>query len=439
VASPDKSPAYNLKVVLQETNLKADTVRAWERRYGLPAPERSAGGHRLYSDYDIQTIQWLLQRQKEGLRINRAVKLWQSIVESGRDPLEEVPLVEESAPLPIPTSGDTSLEGVRKSWIEACQLFDENRAETILSQAFASYPVEVVVAEVLGEGLSMIGQMWYEGNATVQQEHFASALAVRRLDALIAAAPAPVRKEKFLIACPPGEQHVFAPLTIALFLRRRGWQVVYLGADVPLAELEETVETTRPDLIILSSLQLISAARLAEVARDLAGLKIPIGYGGMIFNHRPGIRQKIPGHFLGETMELAIANAEQLVREKPENPQADPLSENYRETLEAYLDKQPLIDAAMWMVAEKNGTRSFHLDVVVNALSSDVIAALKLGNLDFLDFNIEWVESLLPNRGIPEEVLMEYLSYYKTVLNDQLGENAHLISGWLDRMIEESE
>ena len=50
------TPAYNLKVVLKETGIAADTLRAWERRYGLPMPQRSAGGHRLYSQRDIETI-----------------------------------------------------------------------------------------------------------------------------------------------------------------------------------------------------------------------------------------------------------------------------------------------------------------------------------------------------------------------------------------------
>ena len=88
---PRKTPAYNLKVVIRETGLKADTLRAWERRYGLPNPQRTAGGHRLYSQYDIEMIKWLIERQNEGLRINRAVQLWQSFEEQGKDPLEMMP------------------------------------------------------------------------------------------------------------------------------------------------------------------------------------------------------------------------------------------------------------------------------------------------------------------------------------------------------------
>ena len=81
------TPAYNLKVVLKETGLAADTLRAWERRYGLPVPQRTQGGHRLYSERDIHTIKWLMARQAEGLSISRAVDLWNENLASGLDPL----------------------------------------------------------------------------------------------------------------------------------------------------------------------------------------------------------------------------------------------------------------------------------------------------------------------------------------------------------------
>ena len=72
---------YNLKAVVQQTGVKPDTLRAWERRYGLPQPERTAGGHRIYSEEDIEILLWLLSKQAEGLSISRAVKLWKAVFE----------------------------------------------------------------------------------------------------------------------------------------------------------------------------------------------------------------------------------------------------------------------------------------------------------------------------------------------------------------------
>ena len=83
------TPTFNLKVVLKETGIAADTLRAWERRYGLPMPDRTPGGHRLYSQHDIETVKWLMSKQSEGLSISRAVYLWNEIIASGQDPLPD--------------------------------------------------------------------------------------------------------------------------------------------------------------------------------------------------------------------------------------------------------------------------------------------------------------------------------------------------------------
>ena len=157
----NKAPTYNLKVVIRETGIKPDTLRAWERRYGLPEPARSAGGHRLYSQYDTETIKWLMVRQEEGLRINRAVKLWRSIEESGQDPLEAMP--PEATPAQLPPAEmytGSTIDKMRDGWLAACLGFNELAAEQILAQAFARYPLETVCVEVLQKGLSQIGEHW---------------------------------------------------------------------------------------------------------------------------------------------------------------------------------------------------------------------------------------------------------------------------------------
>ena len=214
------TPAFNLKAVLKETGLAADTLRAWERRYGLPVPQRSAGGHRLYSQRDIETIKWLIKRQAEGLSISRAVDLWNEQLASGSDPLSGSVQGTFSSTATLPaqfTAPDTNLDSLRARWITACTDFSESTAEQTLSQAFSLFPVEAVCIEILQKGLSEIGELWYENRANVQQEHFASGLAMRRLDALLSASPAPTRSQTVIVGCPPDEWHAFTPLLLSLF------------------------------------------------------------------------------------------------------------------------------------------------------------------------------------------------------------------------------
>ena len=217
--SLDTTPIFNLKAVVRETGLKPDTLRAWERRYGLPEPERTDSGHRLYSQRDIEILKWLMDRQQEGLSIGRAVDLWHQLEKELQDPLGGQP-VEAKAPIIDPVdvrpagSGNypNQVDDFRRTWVDACLKFDEQRAEHILSQAFALFPLETVCLQVLQKGLSAIGEGWQQGRITVQQEHFASALALRRLEAMLAGMPAPLRSERILVGCPAEEEHTFIPL-----------------------------------------------------------------------------------------------------------------------------------------------------------------------------------------------------------------------------------
>ena len=231
-------PVYNLKAVILETGLNPATLRAWERRYGFIRPQRSPGGHRLYSEQDIALLKWLLARQAEGLSISRAIQMWHNLEES----------CSHASQPPGPAAGaeSSTLNEVRQQWIAACLAFDEPEAERTLSEAFAMTAPEVICTEVLQKGLAEIGARWAAGAVSVQQEHFASALALRRLNTLCSAAATATRPERLLAACPPGEAHDFILLLVTFLLRRRGWEVVYLGANVPLSHLNLTFAPFRP-------------------------------------------------------------------------------------------------------------------------------------------------------------------------------------------------
>src|SRR5690606_24470005 len=101
---------------------------------------------------------------------------------------------------------------------------------------------------------------------SVQQEHFASALAVRRLNALLTAAAPPTRPGRILAALPPDEMHAFILLMLALLLRRRGFDVVYLGTNVPFARFSETFALINPRLLLSAAQTLTSAASLQALA-----------------------------------------------------------------------------------------------------------------------------------------------------------------------------
>ncbi len=438
----DRTPTYNLKAVVQETGLKPDTLRAWERRYGIPEPDRSGGGHRLYSQHDINTLKWLLARQEEGLSISRAVALWHSLAHEGRDPLHVYPV--QPAPEPVaytPVTVETggAIAGLRQAWIEACLAFDERRAEAILNQAFAYYSPEDVCFDLLQKGLVEIGDGWYEGRVSVQQEHFTSALAMRRLDSLLAATPPPTRAGRILVGCPPGEGHTFSPMMVTLLLRRRGWDVIYLGADVPTNRLQATIDRTRPDLVVFSAHLLDTAASLLDVAYYLRDIDLSLGYSGYIFGVLPNLSRRIPGHFLGFDLRQTPQLIENVILNRPAAPPAEPVDAVYQQAWAYFRERSGLIEVHIWQNLPSSAAIS-GMTEANRRLTGNILSALKLGDLDFIGPNLQWLEGIMINHDMPPTVLCNFLKAYHSAATQYLDAPAgELIVGWLAKVVAECE
>ncbi len=423
-----KSPVYNLKAVLKETDISADTLRAWERRYGLPLPQRTPGGHRLYSQYDIETIKWLIARQAEGMSISRAVDMWNEQHAAGLDPLAGS--VSQAA---IPAGfgfPETSLDALRGQWLRACLHFNETEAEDVLNQAFAMYPVEKVCMEVLQRGMSDIGQYWYENRASVQQEHFASALAMRRLDTLLSASPKATRKQTVLIGCPSNEWHTFTPLLLALLLRRRGLNVIYLGANVPAERFEETVTTVGADLVILVAQTLASAAALHVAAKGIAGRRIQVGFGGRIFNLHPSLQETVPGRFLGTSVDNSIKAIEDLLREPPQLHSERSIPPECLAALEAFNRHRLHIESSIKeMVPSAMNTEG--INTGIHFLGDNIAAALSLGDMNYVSLEMDWLKTLMHAHNRPPQELADFMENYSRAVDKHINGMGAPIKTWL--------
>lgn len=463
--SSSDTPIYNLKAVVQETGLKPDTLRAWERRYGLPAPQRTESGHRLYAQHDIELLKWLMARQEEGMSISRAIELWRQLEAESQDPLRAMPSSRNSIvhnPVsnswgqknrstaysqPESSSGgnhtystlsDDTISQLREGWITSCLNFDEQSADEIVTQAFALFPAEKVCIELLQKGLGTIGQQWYEGNITVQQEHFASALAIRRLEALLAATPAPTRAGRILIGCPPEEAHTFVPLMLALLLRRRSWNVIFLGADVPIQDFVLTVQTAKPLLVVLTAQLLFTAVGVRELGELIYEAKVPMGYGGLIFTQLPKLRQHITGHYLGDSIEKAIDQIEKMMLSPNLPTPVAPLSSQQEETLAQFRRHQAQIEMELWHLSDEAGLSHDLLQKANMNFGRDIVAALALGDIHYLGVDLPWITGLLKNHyQMPERAIVTYLQMYLVAAEKVLGTHCPALLSWLRETLRE--
>jgi DNA-binding transcriptional MerR regulator len=426
----NNSLLFNLSVVLNETGLKPDVLRIWERRYGLPKPVRSSGGHRLYSRQDIETVKWLRVRQAEGMSIKRATDLWKELVTAGQDPIIEYKRGGTFTP-DLPPFEGMQMDILRSKWLEACLAFNRHLSDDILNEAFAFYPIERICIEILQKGLSEVGEYWYRGSVTVQQEHFVSAQVMRRVEALINATPDPTREKTILIGCPPGELHTYPSLFLSLMLRRRGFIVIDLGADIPLDQLQLTIATIQPDLTVMVAQQLTTAASILSVADLLLGWGVNFAYGGLIFNRIPYLRTRIPAHFLGENLAGALTMIESQLTGAQNPPVIQGIADSQQAITALYQESRPRIELIMFGVMQKDGLSIDQIREVNAYLGDRVSASLAFGEPELIEPDLEWLRGLFSTRKLPFDLLTQYLDHYGQALQKEMGEASEPIVRWM--------
>lgn len=277
-------PSYNIKAVAQMVGLLPVTLRAWERRYGLPTPSRGGQGYRLYSEHDLQTLRWLKSQVENGMNIGQAARKLAQLREAGIDPA-----IQEH----LPTEKPLSLDNIRQTLITSLRSMNENRAAETLRQALALYPLEQVFSQAIKPVLIEIGDMWQQNELPVAIEHFASGFFQKQLLSLLNAAPDPYHNGLLLAGCLPGEEHQIGLLMLVVLLRFRGWNVIYLGANLILDRLEDVLATLHPRMLLFSATT-TETARNAEqlyaLVKKLPGSLPQVILGGQGFTDYPSER-----------------------------------------------------------------------------------------------------------------------------------------------------
>ncbi|HLJ66521.1 MAG TPA: MerR family transcriptional regulator [Chloroflexota bacterium] len=293
------APRYNIRAVEKSTGLSARTLRSWERRYGVPAPERDGQGRRLYSDRDIALIRWLMARVEQGMAVGRATALL-----SGED--------ERAGDVSLPP-----LDTLQLRLLQAIDWLDEADVMRVLTQALRALPEENVVLDLMQPVLYRMGDLWEAGRMSVASEHFGTHLIRTALADLFARGPAPSRTERILVGCPPGELHDFGALAFALFLRRAGFPVTFIGASLDAASLTDDLRRILPAALCLSATTDHAAAALAALYAGLAGsFQGVLAYGGSAFDG-PEAPADVPGVFLGRDIRMAVERLRALLQARP--------------------------------------------------------------------------------------------------------------------------
>ena len=309
------TPLYNIKAVVQTTGISPSTLRAWERRYNMCHPQRSESGYRLYSDRDIAIIRWLKTQVEAGMAISQAVA-WLDVLNNEGDsetqavlPGTPPPSHDMRHPLSALRTEVRSAESLRDDLLHTLLNFDESGAAQALSEAFSLYSVEEVGEDVITPVLVEIGERWHRGELSVTREHFATSYLLQRLAMLLRTLPNLSQGPAIWIGCAPNELHEGGAVLLALYMRRAGRQVHYLGQNLPVDDFIAEMKRQQPSMVLFSATTTEAAAGLRDMTERLAATATPqplIGYGGRAFIKHPELRNDIAGIYLGDSAQEAV-------------------------------------------------------------------------------------------------------------------------------------
>ncbi len=308
---PSSDPVFNIKAVSERTGIPPVTLRAWERRHGFPNPQRTDSGYRLYSEQDIAALNWLKMQTESGLSIGRAVRLLLALRERGEDP----------APAPFngqsrPAAAGESIEEIRERLIEKLLALDDRGAGSLLRIAFSIYPLDAVLLEIISPVMHEVGERWHRGEISVATEHFASQQCRLYLMNALEALHQQARRGTIVAACAPGEWHEIGLIMVAILLRLRGWNVIYLGANTSLERLGETIAGLEPNMLLFSATTRAAGENLTGLNQVLADIPDPkpvIGLGGQAFQTEPTLVNRVPGTMLGGRADQAVEQIERML------------------------------------------------------------------------------------------------------------------------------
>jgi len=241
-----------MRVVTRLTGLNPDTIRAWERRYGAISPERTGGNTRLFSAADVKRLTLLRDVVALGHPVSRVAQLDTPTLErlltedphQGSEPHRE----QESAPV-------QGLGRLAEDFITLVDNFDVRRVHDHLARAAALLPTREFLLQVALPILAAIrgnAARWSGGDAS---QNARLRLAQVSLRTLLAAIPRlhPTERgaPRIMVASPAASEHELAVQIAGLFASVRGFDVVYLGADVAEDALLWTIKQAEPAVVLL--------------------------------------------------------------------------------------------------------------------------------------------------------------------------------------------
>jgi methanogenic corrinoid protein MtbC1 len=218
------------------TGVPVNTLRTWERRYGVPSADRTDGGHRLYPPDTVEHLRLVVQALDAGHRPGQVLSV----------PPESLRSLLVTAPVAARP------EGPIDAWISATRALDGAALVRGFTEEAARLGLPAFLESRALPFLRRVGEEWSEGELRVFHEHFASA----RLDDFIAGWWRPLADtatgEPVVCATLPGDLHNLGLQMAAGLLAVAGYRVVFLGPDTPVEEIAAAADQVSARVVVVA-------------------------------------------------------------------------------------------------------------------------------------------------------------------------------------------
>jgi MerR family transcriptional regulator, light-induced transcriptional regulator len=258
-AAPAAAGPFRIHAVAEMTGIPEPTLRAWERRYGIPAPERTASGYRLYSLEEVEQVRAMRAACDGGMSAAEAAR-WvreQAAQGGGSDGKAAAP-------------GTDPFESAQATLLDAIERFDEDALEACLRQMMFMGSSTAVFDNIVSPTLYEVGVRWHQGELSIAQEHFATQRLGKFTRDLMQLAAASTGATRVVLGAFADDEHEIGLLGLGLRLATWGFRPIFLGAKTPPGAIRNAVDSVSPGFVALSVTLTPERARARELIDDYA-------------------------------------------------------------------------------------------------------------------------------------------------------------------------
>jgi len=261
---------FPISQIAKLTGIPPVTLRAWERRYGLPKPRRTTSGHRVYSTEEVALLEQVTVLMKQGYSVGLAMERLRMERQNTSD-----------SDTAKPAENQHRWQGYQDRMLDAIDNFDSAGLEEAYSEPLTFFPIDLITDEVFLPVLEKLGEEWHKREDGIAREHFFSSFLRNKIGSRFTHEVNRAQGAALVLACLPGEAHEMGLMLFGLAASARGFRVLYLGADLPLLQLIPVLHKVHPRAVALSGTAVPLSMELRdELQRLHECITVPIYIGG---------------------------------------------------------------------------------------------------------------------------------------------------------------